>query len=113
MTNRIYLLEIPGMNMGGDSWIWKIFLSFKIDETYSVGAEMFSRDKNIQKIPQISFLKNSQEIEAALKELLSDVNFLDFLVDEDVRAEALSSCIFEIEKYNKTLNNPHKNLFFK
>ena len=111
--NSIYILEIPGLNMGGDAWVWKIFLSFKKDKTYSVGAKMFSKGKIIQEILEISSLKNSKEIADALKELLSDINFMDFLGDEDTRAEALESCIFEIESYNKALSIPRQNLIFR
>jgi len=103
MANRAYLLEIPGMNMVGDAWAWRIFLTFKKDKTYSVGAKMISKRSPTLKIATISHLKNGQDVKKALSILLSDVNFMDFLPDETERQEALESCIKEIENYDKSL----------
>jgi hypothetical protein len=103
MANRAYLLEIPGMNMDGDDWEWRIFLTFRKDKTYSVGAKMFSKRSPTLKIATIPYLKNGQDVKEALLILLSDENFMDFLPDETERQEALESCIKEIESHDKNL----------
>lgn len=103
MTNRIYLLEIPGMNMAGDEWVWRIFLTFRKDKTYSAGAKMFSKRPPTLKIPTIPYLKNGKDVKEALSILLSDINFMDYLPDETERQEALEICIKEIENYDNEL----------
>ena len=110
--NRIYILDIPGSNMSGDEWEWKIFITFSKDKTFSVGARMFSRRSSIQNIPTISSLKDGEEVKEALKDLLEDINFMDFLYDEDDRFEALESCISAIVSYNTSLSTPYNNLNF-
>jgi hypothetical protein len=111
--NSLFILEIPGMNINGDVWVWKIFLSFMNDKTFSVGAIQFIKGIESQRIPAISFLKNGKEVKDGLKLLLADVNFIDYLVDDDIRNDALNSCISAIESNNTTLSSPLNKLNFK
>jgi len=69
---KICLLEWSDSNMAGYDWSWQITLTFRKDNTYSVGAKQFVKEPPAYRVPSIYPLRNGKEVKEAIETIFQD-----------------------------------------
>jgi len=58
--------------MAGYDWSWQITLTFRKDNTYSVGAKQFVKEPPAYRVPSIYPLMNGKEVKEAIETIFQD-----------------------------------------
>jgi len=58
--------------MAGYDWSWQITLTFRKDNTYSVGAKQFVKEPPAYRVPSIYPLRNGKEVKEAIETIFQD-----------------------------------------